>query len=138
MNYSIHMWETGIDGFNREVEIKPKMTKTRNEIGIDLGIKSFAVTSDEELIEAPKFFRETERKLAKLQRRLALQKKNGSSRRVETRLKVAWCHEKIADQRADFLHKHSRRLVNDIQSHLPRKIDRGGDGDKRPFGKINF
>jgi putative transposase len=98
-----------------EVEIEPKKTKTRNEIGIDLGIKSFAVTSDKEIIEAPKFFRGSERKLAILQRRLG-RKKNGSNRRANAKLKVAQCHEKIANQRMDFLHKESRRLVDDNQA----------------------
>jgi putative transposase len=98
-----------------EVKAKKPKTQNRNEIAIDLGVKTFAVTSADELIESPKFFRQSEIKLARLQRQLS-RKKNGSRNREKARIKVARLHEKIVNQRLDFLHKTSRRLADENQA----------------------
>ena len=84
--------------------------KTQNQIGIDLGIKEFAITSNGEMIENPKFLRKSLIKLAKLQRELS-RKTKGSSNRNKARIKVAKQHEKIANQRRDFLQKLSTELI---------------------------
>lgn len=97
-----------------EVEIKPKPKRMGKEVGIDLGLKSFVVTSEGEHIDPPQYFRQAEKKLATLQRRLS-RKQKGSRNREKARLKVARQHEKIANQRADFLHKLSRRIVDESQ-----------------------
>lgn len=81
-------------------------------VGIDLGLKDFAVTSDGERIPAPKFFRQAQRQLRKAQR-VQSRRKLGSNRRAKARYKVARLHQRIADQRGDFLHKLSTRLVAD-------------------------
>ena len=88
--------------------------KSENSIGIDLGIKEFAITSDGEMIENPKYLRESEKKLRKLQKDLSRCKK-GSNNRNKARIKVARQYEKIANQRKDFLHKLSTRLINENQ-----------------------
>jgi putative transposase len=62
-------------------------------VGIDLGIKDFAVTSDGEIFENPKWLRKSEKRLQKLQRDLS-RKKKGSKNRNKARLKVAKLHEK--------------------------------------------
>jgi putative transposase len=98
-----------------EVVIKTKPKRQGRAIGIDLGLKSFAVTSDGERIDPPQYFRKAESKLAKLQRQLS-RKQSGSQNREQARLKVARQHERIANQRADFLHKLSRRLVDESQA----------------------
>ena len=98
-----------------EVEVKMSKSTKQNGVGIDLGLKSFAVTSNGERVESPRFFRKSEDKLAQLQHRLSRKQKN-SNRRDKARLKVARIHEKIANQRADFLHKLSRRLVDENQA----------------------
>ena len=97
-----------------EVEI-PKLEKTGNEIGIDLGIKSFAVTSDGESISNPKYFQKSLNKLARLQRELS-RKSRGGSNWDKARIKVARLHESISNQRNDFLHKLSTLLIrqNDV------------------------
>lgn len=86
--------------------------KTRNKIGIDLGIKEFAITSDGEMIPNPKYLAKQQKKLAKLQRELS-RKTKGSSNRNKARIKVARCHEKIANQRKDFLQKLSTQIINE-------------------------
>jgi putative transposase len=83
-------------------------------IGIDLGIKSFAVTSEGESIEHPHFLLKDERKLAQAQRRLS-KKQKGSKNRDKAKLRVAQIHERIANRRKDFLHKTSKRLVDENQ-----------------------
>ena len=84
------------------------------EIGLDLGLKAFVVTSDGEKVEHPRHLRKVERRLRRLQRRLSRRQK-GSGGYEKARLAVARQHEKVANERADFLHKLSRRLVDENQ-----------------------
>ena len=78
-----------------------KLPQSENKIGIDLGIKEFAITSDGEMIENPKYLRKSEQRLRKLQKDLSRCQK-GSKNREKCRVKVAKQHEKIANQRKDF------------------------------------
>ena len=87
---------------------KPIPDKT---IGVDVGIKFFAVLSDGQAIENPKYLRASEGKLRVKQRQLS-KKKKGSSNRKKARTVVAKLHCKIRNQRSDFHHKLSRKLVN--------------------------
>lgn len=91
-----------------------QLPKSNNKVGIDLGIKDFAITSDGEIFENPKWLRKSEKRLQKLQRDLS-RKKKGSKNRNKARLKVAKLHEKIANQRKDFLHKVSTQLIHENQ-----------------------
>ena len=91
-----------------------KLPKLETKVGIDLGLKEFAITSDGELIENPKWLRKQEDKLRKLQKDLSRCKK-GSKNRTKCRLKLAKQHEKIANQRKDFLHKLSKRMIDENQ-----------------------
>ncbi len=84
------------------------------QVGIDLGIKQFAILSTGETIENPKYYVKAQKKLVKLQRRLS-KKKKGSKNRDKARLKVAGQHEKVANQRKDFQHKLSKKLVVENQ-----------------------
>jgi putative transposase len=81
-----------------------------SEIGIDLGLKSFLVSSDGDSVEPPRYYRRSQRKLRKAQRS-ASRKKKGSGRRRKARQRVASLHEKTANQRRDFHHKQARKLV---------------------------
>jgi putative transposase len=94
-------------------EIKP-LTKIDKKVGVDLGIKDFAVTSDGDVFENPKWLRKSEKRLKKLQRDLS-RKEKGSNNREKVRLKLAKAYEKIVNQRKDFLHKLSSKLINDNQ-----------------------
>jgi putative transposase len=91
-------------------EIRPAIYPS---VGIDLGIKTFAVLSTGEKINNPDYF-PLERKIRRFQRRLAKRVK-GSKRREVMRLKVAKLKAKEQDTRKDFLHKLSTRVVNDNQ-----------------------
>lgn len=88
---------------------------TNNAVGIDLGIKEFCITSDGELINNPKFLKQSLNKLAKVQRELSRKSKGGSNRN-KARIKVARLYEKISNQRKDFLQKLSTQIIkeNDV------------------------
>lgn len=93
------------------VNIQP-FEKTGSVVGIDLGIKDFAITSDGVKIPNPKYLKQSLDKLTKLQRELS-RKTRGSSNYNKQRIKVAKLQEHIANQRKDFLHKVSTQLVKD-------------------------
>ena len=96
-------------------EDKEKLPIVDNEIGIDLGIKELCITSDGEMITNPKYLRNSEKRLRKLQKDLSRCKK-GSKNREKCRIKVAKQHAKIANQRKDFLHKLSTRIIRENQT----------------------
>ena len=98
----------------QEDKDKDKLPTTNNKIGIDLGIKEFCITSNGEMIENPKYFRKSEKRLRKLQKDLSRCEK-GSKNREKCRIKVAKQHEKITNQRKDFLHKLSKRIIDENQ-----------------------
>ena len=96
-----------------ECEIE-KMPQLETKVGIDVGLKTFAVLSNRTEIENPKHLRKSEKRLAKLQKDLS-RKLKGSKNRAKARLKVARLHEKISNQRLDFLHKKSFEVIHDNQ-----------------------
>lgn len=82
------------------------------KVGLDLGIKSYLVTSSNEVVDNPKYYRTQQRKLRKANKKLFRSKKN-SANRVKAKNKLARVHERISHQREDFLHKLSTRLIRD-------------------------
>ena len=88
----------------------PQYSSTSAVVGIDLGIKEFAITSDGQHIENPKYLSKSQKKLAKFQRQLS-RKTIGSKNRNKARIKVARQHEKITNQRNNFLQKLSTELI---------------------------
>jgi putative transposase len=97
--------------FSCEVEPQP-IPESTEAVGIDLGTNpNFLITSDGEMVEAPRYFQNAQVKLATAQRSLS-RKKRGSNRRNKAKRQVAALHRKVANQRKDFHHKTARRLVN--------------------------
>lgn len=96
---------------SKVIKPKPEIDKA---LGVDLGIKSFLVTSNGDVFDNPKYLKQSLKKLKRAQRRLS-RKKDGSNNKNKQRLRVARIHEKVANQRNDFLHKVSRQLVNESQ-----------------------
>jgi putative transposase len=88
------------------------LASTGKQIGVDVGLKSLAALSTGELIENPRWLQESLAKLRRLQRPASRQVK-GSHRQRETYRRIARLHERIANQRADYLHKVSSRLVGE-------------------------
>ena len=93
----------------KEKEIKFNINSNKT-IGIDVGIKSFLVSSNGLIIDNPSFLRKSLKKLKYAQKKFS---KNKSKRR---KLKVAKIHEKVAAQRKDFLQKLSSKIISDNQT----------------------
>ncbi len=107
------------------VEINPDIVEAKNHsIGIDLGIKTFAVMSDGETAESPSY-KKLDRKICRLQRKLARQPKD-SKRRNKTRIQIAKLHNQIADTRKDFLHKVSTKIVSENQTIILEDLNVSG------------
>ena len=120
-----------------ENQILPVIPKTF--LGLDFAMHGLYVASDEEDAKYPDFLRTAEKRLAKAQRKLS-KKQKGSHNREKQRLRVAILHEKVANQRRDFLHKKARYLadrydaigIEDISVKAMAKRKKGG---KFSFGK---
>ncbi len=81
------------------------------QVGIDVGLQTFATLSTGAEIANPRFFRHEEQALAKVQRRLSKEAK-GTPERAKRRRVVARVHERVAWRRGDFAHQHSRAIAN--------------------------
>ncbi len=97
-----------------QVEDRPLPGATA-EVGIDLGLTTFAVLSDGTMIASPRFFRRAERRLRKAQQALS-RKQKGSANRGKARLRVARAHARVADTRRDWVHKHTTQIIRDNQA----------------------
>src|SRR5438034_997242 len=91
------------------------LQRTESVIGIDLGLKHFAILSDGRKIASPRFLRRAEKKLRRAQRALS-RKQEDSRNRDKARLKVAGAHARAADARRDFHHQLSTALIRDNQA----------------------
>ena len=97
------------------VDCKSKLyPKSNNKIGIDMGIKNLLITSNGEVFDNKRFTNKYSNKLTKEQRKLA-HKIKGSNNWNKQRIKVAKIHEKIANQRKDYLNKISKQIINENQ-----------------------
>lgn len=120
-----------------ENQILPIIPK--NFLGLDFAMHGLYVASDEDNADYPNFLRKAEKRLVKAQRKLS-KRQEGSRNRHKQRLRVAVLHEKIANQRRDFLHKKARYLtdrydaigIEDISVKVMAKRKKGG---KFSFGK---
>jgi len=95
-----------------ESKLQTKVLDPYNSIGLDMDMKNLYTDSQGVRAEYPRYYRAMQSKLAKEQRKLSRCQK-GSNNRTKQRLKVATLHEKVANQRKDFLHKLSNQITND-------------------------
>ena len=107
--------------FSCEVEVRPLPVK-QEAIGIDVGLKQFATLSDGQEIPNPRFFKKGEKVLAKAQAKLAKLEKGTPQRRKAGKV-VAKIHEKIGNQRKDFCHKESRKIIQKYQYICVEDLD---------------
>ncbi|BAY92638.1 MULTISPECIES: RNA-guided endonuclease InsQ/TnpB family protein [unclassified Tolypothrix] len=117
------------------VEVEPNITIAKNQsIGIDLGVKTFAVMSNGEKVLSPNYSKH-DRKIRKLQRKLARQQKD-SKRRNNTRIRIAKQHNQIADTRKDFLHKLSTKIVSENQTIFLEDLNVSGMVKNRRLSRV--
>ena len=92
-------------------ENQVQKTEPQKFLGLDFSMHEFYVDSNGNCPQFPRYYRLSEKKLKKEQRKLSKMEK-GSKNREKQRIRVAKLHEKVANQRKDFLHKLSRQIAN--------------------------
>lgn len=108
------------------VEIQPEiLPESKNSVGIDLGITTFATLSNGKKIEAPKPLKKRIRKLRKLSKKLSRRTK-GSKRYENQRKRLAKFHAQLADTRTDFLHKLSTQIIRENQTIVLEDLNVSG------------
>lgn len=107
--------------------IEKKAVKKKTTLGVDLGIKDFAVLSDGKKIKNNKFLKNSEDRLKILHRRLS-KKQKGSQNRKKAKFNLAKLYNKITNQRSDFLHKFTYQLTHDNQVQTIAIEDLNVDG----------
>lgn len=98
----------------KEIPVKPAV-RYDTSIGIDVGIKDFAVCSNGDVYANPKYLEKSEARLKVLQRRFSKTKK-GSNRRERARKILARQYEKVSNQRNNFLHQVTSKIVRENQT----------------------
>lgn len=86
-----------------------KFEKTNKQVGIDLGVKDFVITSDGFVFENKHFFKKEEKKIVRLQRKLS-RKKKGSNNRNNQRIRLAKVYERLSNKKENYIHS----VVNEI------------------------
>ncbi len=114
---NVTVTRTNTDKYYISVAVKEEikeLPKADKQIGIDLGLKEFAITSDGEKIDTPKVLKKYEKKIVRLNRSLA-RKEEGSNNWHKVKKKLSKVHEKVRNIRLDFLHKLSTKLIRENQ-----------------------
>ena len=114
-----------------QVQEKEDLTKF---LGLDFSMKELYKDSNGNEPCYPKYYRKAEKRLKREQRKLSLMEK-GSSNRNKQRIKVAKLHEKVANQRKDFLHKQSRQIANAYDCVCIENLDMKAMSQCLKFGK---
>lgn len=119
--------------FACETEAKP-LPPTGKEVGIDVGISSLIATSDGETVKNPQCYRAEQKRLRVAQRRVARRKKGGANRRKAVAI-LQRQHERIANQRKDFLNKLALDLVERYDRIAVEKLNVKGMSRNRHLSK---
>lgn len=118
--------------FEYEPNVEPIQPETF--LGLDYSMQELFVSSDGQSAHYPRYYRQALERLKREQRKLSKCQK-GSNNRAKQRLKVARFHEKVANQRKDFLHKLSRQITNAVDGVCIEDLDMKGMAQALNFGK---
>ena len=102
-----------------------KFNKTARDVGIDLGVKDFVITSDREVFENEHFYKKDEKKLAKLQKQL-MRKVKGSNNRNKQRIKIAKVFERITNKKETYIHSVVNKLLSHYDTIYMEDLNTGG------------
>lgn len=117
-----------------EYEEKIQTIKPEKYIGLDFSMHELYIDSNGNEAEYPRYYRVSEQKLKREQRKLSHMKK-GSSNRSKQKMKLAKLHEKVANQRKDFLHKQSRQITNEYDCVCIEDLNMKAMSQTLNFGK---
>lgn len=117
-----------------EYQKEVNQVQPESHLGLDFAMSNFYVDSDGNKGNYPKFYRLSQDKLAKEQRKLS-KKKKGSNNYNKQKLKIAKIHEKISNQRKDFLHKTSRKIANSYDAVCVESLNMKSMSKMFKFGK---
>lgn len=118
--------------FEYEAEIKPK--EVNCAVGLDFSMSELFVSSNGKVAHYPKYYRSMQTKLKKEQRKLS-HCERGSHNYYKQKQRIARCHEKVANQRKDFLHKLSREIANLYDAVCVEDLNMQGMAQALRFGK---
>ncbi|MDE0206702.1 MAG: transposase [Candidatus Tectomicrobia bacterium] len=110
--------------FSVECESEP-LPVVETEVGIDMGLEHFAALSTGDLIANPRWYKSAQRRLRRAQRKVARRVRGSNGRRKAVR-ELQRVHEHVANQRSDFVHKLSRRVVDGYQLIAVEKLNVAG------------
>ena len=117
-----------------EYENQVQKTEPQKFLGLDFSMHELYVASDGTSANYPRFYRQALKKLEREQRKLSKMQK-GSNNRNKQRIKVAKLHEKVANQRKDFLHKKSRQITNAYDCVCIEDLNMKAMSQAMSFGK---
>lgn len=117
-----------------EYESQISTIKPINFLGLDFSMHELYKDSNGNVPRYPRYYRQSEKKLKREQRKLSLMQK-GSQNREKQRIKIAKLHEKIANQRKDFLHKQSRQIANAYDCVCVENLNMKSMSQSLNFGK---
>lgn len=117
-----------------EIDIKQSNNDVTKAIGLDFSLNGFYIDSNGEKANYPYYYKQSLHKLSKLQRKLS-KKVKGSNQYLLLKLKIAELHEKISNQRNDFLHKKSRYLVENYDIISTETLDLESMKQNKYFSK---
>ena len=122
------------EGYSCENQAAESDYSTAKILGIDYAMQGMAVFSEKIETEEAGFFRKNEKRLAREQRKLSRCVRGSHNYELQKK-KVARCHEKIRNQRRDYLHKLSRKIVDSYDAVAVEDIDMKAMGQRLHFGK---
>lgn len=117
-----------------EYENQVQKTELQNFLGLDFSMHELYKDSNGNEPAYPRYYRQAEKKLKREQRKLSLMQK-GSKNRDKQRIKVAKMHERVSNQRRDFLHKQSRQIANAYDCVCIENLDMKAMSQALNFGK---
>ena len=120
--------------FQYEDQVQEKEKEMQRFLGLDFSMHELYRDSNGNEPAYPRYYRKAEKKLAREQRRLSKMQK-GSNNRSKQRIKVAKLHEKVSNQRKDFLHKQSRQITNAYDCICIEDLDMKAMSRSLNFGK---
>lgn len=135
-SYTISMTPTGKYYVSILTEYKQEIVQkeVKNIVGLDFAMSELYVSSENEKANYPRYYRIMSEKLAKAQRILSKRKK-GSTRWNKQRVAVAKLHEKVANQRMNFLHHKSKELTSNFDAVVIEDLNMKGMSQALHFGK---